>query len=255
MIYNTQKGKNIAAAKRMSLSEFIERSHIKHNHKYTYEEVTYVNAHTHINIKCPDHGIWSQTPMDHLTGCGCPICGNIQKGKAKSLSAFKKFLEFAKNKHNEKYDYDTNSYMGMTKPMTIICPIHGEFNQSPDVHKRAGCQRCGSGPVSLSSQLWLDSLGIDIKLREKWIVLHDKKIKVDAYDPNNNTIYEFWGNYWHGNPRIYDSEKYNSTNKIKFKKLYDDTISRIDLIESEGYNLIQIWEDEWSFMSKNNSSL
>ena len=93
MIYNTQKGKNIAAAKRMSLSEFIERSHIKHNHKYTYEEVTYVNAHTHINIKCPDHGIWSQTPMDHLTGCGCPICGNIQKGKAKSLSAFKKFLE------------------------------------------------------------------------------------------------------------------------------------------------------------------
>lgn len=241
-----ERGIAISLAKRMSLSEFKNRANTIHNFKYNYDLVEYVNMHTHIKIICPIHGTWLQTPMDHIQDkCGCPECGKIKKGISKSLNAYKKFLIFANEYHNNKYTYCDDTFIGITKIMKIICPIHGEFWQSPDVHKRAGCQRCGSGPISNSSQEWLDSLSIPIENREIWIKLSDKRIKVDAYDPITNTIYEYWGNYWHGNPKIYDAEKKNSNNKKKFGDLYKETTSRISLIETAGYNLIQIWEDEW----------
>lgn len=245
-MYKSSKGKKIADSKRMSVDEFISRSNEKHANAYTYNNVVYYNAHTHVNITCPLHGDWSQTPMNHITGgYGCPTCGNIKKGLSKSLNAFKKFLEFSNKKHNEKYTYLADTFVGMTKPMSIICPSHGLFSQAPDVHRRAGCQRCGSGPVSETSQKWLDFLNIPLESREVWIHIGKKRIKVDAYDASTNTIYEFWGDYWHGNPNTYDPTKMNTNNKQLFGILYSHTCERIRLIESNGYKLIQIWESDW----------
>lgn len=239
----------------MTTTEFIRRANIIHDDKYSYDNVVYVNAHTNINITCPIHGEWVQKPMGHLTGNGCPQCGNIKKGLSKSNSSFLKFIEHSNVKHGGKYTYLQETYLGMKLPMTIICPIHGGFEQTPDVHKRAGCPRCGSGPVSKSSQKWLDSLGVDKSFREIWLTIDGKRIKVDGFDPHTNTVYEYWGDYWHGNPKVYDLNESNSNNKIKFGELYQQTLNRIELIKSSGYNLIQIWEDEWLLISVNNSTL
>jgi hypothetical protein len=240
------RGTAISLAKRMPLSEFIDKAKIIHNNKYDYSYVDYINAHTHIKIICPEHGEWMQTPMSHTTRkCGCPTCGNIKKGISKKISSYNKFILFAKNFHNNKYTYLDETFTGITSIMKIICPVHGEFSQSPDVHKRAGCQRCGSGPVSEASQVWLDSLHICKEYREIWIKLGSKRIKVDAYDPNTNTIYEYWGDYWHGNPDTYDHKKVNSNNKKTFGELYSLTMERISLIESAGYALVQVWEKDW----------
>lgn len=241
-----ERNKKIAEAKRMPTDEFVRRANEIHNYQYRYDNVVYINAHTKVTITCLLHGNWQQRPMVHLTDkCGCPHCGNIKKGEKKKESSYQKFLLLAQKKHNNKYSYVKSSYAGITLPMTIICPIHGEFKQSPDVHKRAGCQRCGSGPVSESSQRWLDSLKIPKENREKWIHLGKKRIKVDAYDPVTNTIFEYWGDYWHGNPAIYNSAKINSNNKKLFGQLYQETLNRITLIETAGFNLVQIWESEW----------
>ena len=156
-----------------------------------------------------------------------------------------KFLKIAKELHDNKYQYDEKSFEGMTKPMTIICSFHGEFKQTPDIHKRAGCQRCGSGPVSNMSQEWLDSLLVPKSKREVWIKIGGRKIKVDGFDKDTNTIYEFWGNYWHGNPLLYESDEINSNNKKTFGELYSQTQKRIEMIKSSGYNLIDIWESDW----------
>ena len=239
------RGIKIAESKRMPLVDFVNRSNAIHNNKYDYRHVEYVNAHTHIRIICPLHGEFLQTPMQHTKGSGCNTCGNVQKGLSKKKTSYAKFIEFAKIYHNNKYTYIDNSFIGITTSMKIICPAHGEFFQSPDVHKRAGCQRCGSGPISESSQQWLDSLGVSIDKREKWLTINNKRIKVDAFDPNTNTVFEYWGNYWHGNPRIYSPETLNSNNKKPFGDLYKDTTERICLIKVHGYNLIDIWEDEW----------
>lgn len=54
--------------------EFIEKANRIHKNKYSYKDINYVNAKTKIDIICPLHGIFKQTPNDHLNGCGCRYC-------------------------------------------------------------------------------------------------------------------------------------------------------------------------------------
>lgn len=53
-------------------------------------------------------------------------------------------IERFKNVHGEKYDYSKVKYTKLVNSVTIICPIHGEFEQSPHSHlKGQGCPKCG----------------------------------------------------------------------------------------------------------------
>ena len=61
--------------RRMSLDEFIERGNEIHDCKYKYDKVKYVNNHTKVKIKCPEHGYFHQTPSAHIHCCDeCPKC-------------------------------------------------------------------------------------------------------------------------------------------------------------------------------------
>ena len=42
-----------------------------------------------------------------------------------------KFLEKAKAKFGDKFDYSKVDYINCNTPVTIICPIHGEFTRTP----------------------------------------------------------------------------------------------------------------------------
>ena len=45
--------------------------------------------------------------------------------------------------HDNKYDYSKVNYIGVNNKITIICPIHGEFQQTPSNHlKGKGCRLC-----------------------------------------------------------------------------------------------------------------
>jgi very-short-patch-repair endonuclease len=56
---------------------------------------------------------------------------------------FAKFLEKTKEIHNDYYTYG-NNYSNARTNMTIMCPIHGEFQQRPDNHLQGkGCKLCG----------------------------------------------------------------------------------------------------------------
>lgn len=53
------------------------------------------------------------------------------------------FIQKAKEAHGEKYDYSLFEYKGNDVKSTIICPKHGQFQQSPHVHGAgSGCQKC-----------------------------------------------------------------------------------------------------------------
>lgn len=247
------RGQRIAEAKRMRQDEFISRANTVHQNRYDYSKALYINAHTKLVIICPAHGEFMQRPHDHVKGKnGCPECGSINRRKNHSKQAFEKFLETSNIVHSGKYRYITESYTGIKDPMEIECPIHGIFSQSPDVHKRGnGCQRCGCGPISKMSQDWLDSL--NVSNREHWLKIDNKRYKVDGYDMDSNTIYEFLGDYWHGNPKVHDPEKINQHNKTSFKELYEGTIKRIETFENAGYKVFYIWENDY-LHSLNNSS-
>ncbi len=53
------------------------------------------------------------------------------------------FIEQAKTKHNDYYDYSVVSYKGSLKPVVIVCPKHGEFYQIASYHLTGnGCKEC-----------------------------------------------------------------------------------------------------------------
>lgn len=55
-----------------------------------------------------------------------------------------KFILKSKEIHINKYDYSQTNYKAIEKPVIIICPIHGEFEQIPRKHLMGrGCKICG----------------------------------------------------------------------------------------------------------------
>lgn len=77
------------------------------------------------------------------------------KPKRKSKITTKAFIEKAKNKHGDKYDYSQIVYIDRTTPLKIMCNTHKEFfNQLPNNHiLNGGCFKCRSESRSLS-QVW-----------------------------------------------------------------------------------------------------
>ena len=60
--------------KQYTTQEFIETAKEIHGDKWLYDEVEYVRHNEYVNIKCPKHGTFKQTPNSHLSGQGCPFC-------------------------------------------------------------------------------------------------------------------------------------------------------------------------------------
>ena len=54
------------------------------------------------------------------------------------------FINKARKIHGEKYDYSKVEYINSQTKVIIICPEHGEFEQTPSDHlSGSGCQKCG----------------------------------------------------------------------------------------------------------------
>jgi hypothetical protein len=75
--------------------------------------------------------------------------------------------------------------------------------------------------------------------------LQNKHFKLDGYDSKTNTVYEFNGDYWHGNPKKYNWNDINKINKKTFLELYLDTLNKEQLLINAGYNIISIWESDY----------
>lgn len=60
------------------------------------------------------------------------------------MTKFYNFLEKANKIHDNFYNYDKVNYINARTKITIVCPIHGDFEQLPFNHlKGKGCKICG----------------------------------------------------------------------------------------------------------------
>ena len=73
---------------------------------------------------------------------------------------------------------------------------------------------------------------------------------VDGYDPRSNTIYEFHGDFWHGNPMFYEPSDLNKISNTTFGELFQKTVARTNFLRSLGYNVVEIWEWQWKYLNK-----
>ena len=345
--------------------KFITRATHIHNNRYDYSLIEYNHSHIKVKIICPDHGIFEQTPANHLTGKGCKQCANKSKMIPKDV-----FIQQSNQIHKNKYDYSLVDYINSQHKVKIICPIHGVFEQKASAHKSGqGCKKCGllqqtetniqrygvKHPLQSSNlkqkqeQTCLDRYGytnpllseyfkrkviqthiqrygtnhskqshlvpilhllndydwlgdqyinqnktatqiaselgevyygtiinylkkLEIPIRSyyhysykciQWLesVMQSDNIhiqhalnggeyqipgtryKADGYCKETNTIYEFHGDYWHGNPEIYESDIINESTQCTMGGLYQKTMEKEEKIKELGYNLVVMWEN------------
>lgn len=130
--------------RRGTLENFIKKSKEVHGEQFDYSEAKYVNSHVKVKLFCRDHSIWFFTdPSNHLAGKGCPKCRGA-KISAKKFRTLEEFIARAKKAHGNKYDYGKAVYLGIENKLTIICPVHGEWEQAGKHHVNGhGCPRCG----------------------------------------------------------------------------------------------------------------
>lgn len=197
-----------------------------HNYKYDYSIVKYIKSNKKIDIICPIHGVFSQTHNSHLQGCGCPKCALTDVSAKNSKKDY--IIDFIKI-HGDKYDYSKVLYVNARYKIIIICPIHGQFKQTPDNHlKGCGCPKCSTHKVHIS-QIKTNYLEDFIKIHKneydyskvKYIGAH-KKIEIIC--KIHGSFLQTPRSHTNGNgcPRCKNSKgnnrimNYLKNNKIKF---------------------------------------
>ena len=141
------KGCPKCGRKQKTKEQFIEKAKEIHGDKYDYSEVNYIDDKTKVKIICPIHGEFYKRPNEHLSEkAGCPKCSQENQNEIKH-NLFKKtaeqFIKEAKKIHGDKYDYSKVDYYNTHTKVKIICPIHGEFEQTPKHHlEGSGCPEC-----------------------------------------------------------------------------------------------------------------
>ena len=139
---NGQGCSRCARVNKSTKDEFEQKARQVHGNKYNYDRVDYVNTMTLVTIVCPEHGPFPQTPNSHLNGIGCPDCGGTKR------STRQRFIDEATLIHGGKYDYKKIDYKNNRTPVTIICPEHGSFQQTPNRHLNGrGCPECAKEKV------------------------------------------------------------------------------------------------------------
>ncbi len=154
--------------RRKTEEEFIVDAWCKHGDKYNYKLVDYIHSKVKIKIICSVHGVFDQIPNSHLRGFGCSDCKRVNH--IKNITHDKDtFINQSIIKHNGKYDYSLVEYKGCRNKVSIICPVHGVFEQVPHYHTQGnGCQICsGKGLDGYTSydtyQSQLQPYGVDCR--------------------------------------------------------------------------------------------
>lgn len=242
--------------KRLTQEEYITRCTTIHNGKYDYSKCIYVKSIERVTIICPEHGEFIQQAFCHIQGYGCDQCGNQRAANLIRLTNYE-FIDKARLIHGHKYTYDKVVYIRSIEKVIITCPVHGDFEQTPNSHLcGCGCYRCGRVNSSKVSLEWLRM----IKCTHPNLISEDHEdgeyripftnYHADGYCPDTNTIYEFHGDYWHGNPSRYAPDVYNHVANRMMGELYQRTLQKKAACEALGYRYVEMWESEWN-MAKN----
>lgn len=219
----------------------IDRFNKKHNNKYDYTNSVYIRTDINIDIICPIHGLFRQTPHHHLAGSGCQKCGNVYK---KTTSEFIIEANFI---HNNRYDYSLTEYKNNREKIIIVCNKHGEFKVAPNDHlnKKSGCPKCkiSRGEEKIEEIL----IKQKIKYLTEYIFQDCKNIKplpFDFYLPEKNICIEFDGELHFKSVENFGGyellEKTKKRDTIKTKYCIDNNITLIRIPYYEYDNIENI---------------
>lgn len=248
--------KTDADAKKYSVEEILSAFYQAHGSKFTYPNISdeYINNKSRITVVCPTHGRFIQQAATHTRSrYGCNKC-------AITVSALKQgqFLEKSKEVHGDRYDYSKTIYKNRNHSsedckIEIVCRKHGIFVQRSSDHLNGhGCPQCIPVSHSRKSIQWLEDIsrssGRFIQHAENIGEYHipGTKLKADGWCKETNTIYEFYGDAFHGNIDRYPADHMpHPFNKKTCMELYIKTKEREAKLVAMGYTVVSIWESDY----------
>jgi very-short-patch-repair endonuclease len=144
--------------RKLTQKEFVGRSQEVHGNKYDYSKSVYVGRDNKIEIVCPVHGNFWQSPHNHFHGEGCKKCGELIRVLQRTSST-NDFIKKAKTIYGNRYDYSKFVYVRSFVKGIIVCPTHGDFSQSPNNHLRgAECPSCFGTPKKTTDEFVKDAI-------------------------------------------------------------------------------------------------
>lgn len=156
--------------------EWIKEAIKVHGNKYQYHLVMYIDSKTPVNIVCPKHGVFQQTPSQHLSGKGCVYCAHQKFHPSESLAAL--YPEIAAQwdyKLNENTGYTPNN-IGIDTKKKFYWHCNNGCNHSYlatiafRVGRDSGCAVCHGKQVSPDTSLAV----LNPSLAAEWCSENDK---------------------------------------------------------------------------------
>lgn len=217
---------------------FIEKARKIHGDKYDYSKIEYNGNKSKVCIICSEHGEFWQRPNDHLTGYGCPYCGNNIK------KTTEQFIKQAIEIHGKKYDYSKVEYKGARKKVCIICPIHGEFWQEPANHLNgSNCPYCNCGNKSkmennIRSELEAKKINFEQQKTFDWLK-YKKSLFLDFYCDEYKFAIEV-----QGDQHYVPIERFGGQEDFKIRQKRDEAKKK--LCEEHGIRMFYITKKNYS---------
>lgn len=210
-------------------NDFLKTFKQIHGTRYDYSLSVFGNIDTPITIVCKTHGIFKQSPYAHLRGRGCLLCPKLTHGLRSNVTDF---IVKARQVHGEVYDYSKSVYINSLKPLTILCLNHGEFRQTPGNHLSGNrCPSCTTTRYSKKAIRWIEQYAYSHRLKN---VQHAEnggeyripgtRFNVDGFHARSNTVFEFHGSCYHGDPSKYKpNDQPHPFNTKTARQLYKTT--------------------------------
>lgn len=222
--------------RKLTQSEFIEKSKITHNNKYDYSLTVYKKYEEKVIIVCKIHGEFLQTPHMHLSGNGCPTCNKNTRRNTEE------FIEMSNNVHNFKYSYDKIEYVNDRTKVIITCPKHGDFISMPNNHifGETGCYKCQSSKGEELIRRYLIEQKIQFEEQKKFSDCKNKRcLPFDFYIPCKNILIEFQG-YQHFNEVKRSKKMDNNLLKLNFEKIQKNDQIKKEWCKNNNMKLLEI---------------
>ena len=194
--------------------------------KYDFSDAIYRKSNKKIRLCCKEkdkfgreHGVFYITPNDLLIGHGCPKCANVYRRTQDELN-----YEYKKI-HGDKYDYSKVVFKRVDEKVCIVCPVHGEFWQTPSAHLRGqGCPQCKMSHLENKICQLLKDNNISYKYESNIDGILKRKT-VDFYLPELNIAIECQGGqHFYGG--------FNRNDKVKANQIHN-TVLRRDIQKKE----------------------
>lgn len=228
----------------------------------------YIRSDAKVNVTCRKHKVkFEAWPMNLRKGSGCPERAKEKVlpfliGKRKSEMTNAEFKKFIKDKHGDSVKL-VSKFTTKRSPITykvVACGcvierktclslIH--FTKCPSCSIKNRSRRSSYSKIAIK---WIEETAKQLRLKNVEHAENGGEVRIpgtkfwaDGYHERTKTVFEFYGDAYHGNPKLYKSNDtpnhYRPT--LTAGEMYSYTRKREKLLTKLGYKVISVWESDY----------